>query len=277
MSLDEHSSTPWNRREWPQLQGIRAADLGEATSLDLSCSRLSPQDVHLLSGLVKTSTRLTRLCLFESSGVTPDGVEELCEAMTQSPSLVEVILSRVSLGLPGALKLSAMLQMRPYVSVLDLADCKLDDDAAEHLAAAVFDNPVLTELNLADNAISCRGAVALADALLSKCALTRLFVQRNQVGDDGASAFVQVIIDGALSTLSLAGNPFEVKTAKRLFDAMPFSPTVTRLDLGRVGGRDGNSYLLALEPYFKRNRSNNLNRNGSLLTLLCRTFKMQTL
>ncbi|CAG5051076.1 unnamed protein product [Parnassius apollo] len=134
---------------------------------------------------------------------------------------------------PYGVKAMAMaLQHNRNVTVIDLTDNFLNDDACYHLSEMLVVNSVIKELNLSGCRIGPSGAKRLFANLPTNRSLQCLNLSRNELGDEGVKYIAESIIDGLeVPQLYLNYNNLTGDSANCLTESLEFNNKITHLDL----------------------------------------------
>ncbi len=82
------------------------------------------------------------------NGISSRGVEDLCEAVSKSGSIVHLNLSQNGFGLAGSRSLTCALRVCQRLVRIDLSETKLGDDGVAALSIGLVGHGSLSELNL---------------------------------------------------------------------------------------------------------------------------------
>jgi Ran GTPase-activating protein (RanGAP) involved in mRNA processing and transport len=158
--------------------------------------------------------------------------------------------------------ISSILSLPPFLQRLDLARCKMDDNAIASVAASLMkgksrltdlvlqDNDIgadgmaaiaaslrhateLSILNFQSNYIGADGAIAVGGMLKDKLKLTQLWLGGNSLGNDGVTAIAASLLRATeLSDLDLQANSISVDGAKAVADMLEDKLKLFQLRLG---------------------------------------------
>lgn len=151
--------------------------LGDPTALELA-QRFPPQ--------------LRVLCL-PSSHLGPEGALCLAQALEQCPHIEEVSLAENNLA-GGVPHFSKRL---PLLRQIDLASCKIEDQAAKHLATNLTLCPALEKLLLSWNFLGDEVAAELAQVLPQMGQLKTVDLEKNRITACGAQLLAQGLVQGS--------------------------------------------------------------------------------
>lgn len=176
--------------------------LGEPTALELA-QRLPPQ--------------LRVLCL-PSSHLGPEGALGLAQALEQCPHIEEVSLAENNLA-GGVPRFSKRL---PLLRQIDLEFCKIEDQAARHLAANLTLFPALEKLLLSGNLLGDEVAAELAQVLPQMGQLKKVNLEWNRITARGAQLLAQGLVQGScVPVIRLWNNPILNDVAQSLQSQEP--------------------------------------------------------
>ncbi|XP_028626167.1 protein NLRC5 isoform X2 [Grammomys surdaster] len=176
--------------------------LGDPTALGLA-QRLPPQ--------------LRVLCL-PSTHLGPEGALCLAQALEQCPHIEEVSLAENNLA-GGVPHFSKML---PLLRQIDLGSCKIEDQAAKHLATNLTLCPALEKILLSWNLLGDEMAAELAQVLPQMGQLKRVDLEKNQITACGAQLLARGLVQGScVPVIRLWSNPIPAKVAQSLQNQEP--------------------------------------------------------
>ncbi|XP_051024520.1 LOW QUALITY PROTEIN: protein NLRC5 [Acomys russatus] len=176
--------------------------LGDPTALELA-QRLPPQ--------------LRVLCL-PSSNLGPEGVLCLAQALEQCPHIEEVSFAENNLagGVPQFCK------RLPLLKQIDLVSCKIEDQAAKHLATNLMLCPALEEILLSWNLLGDEAAAELAQVLPQLGQLKKVDLEKNRITACGAQLLAQGLVQGScVPVIRLWNNPIPADVARNLQSQEP--------------------------------------------------------
>lgn len=176
--------------------------LGDPTALELA-QRFPPQ--------------LRVLCL-TSSHLGPEGALCLAQALEQCPHIEEVSLAENNLA-GGVPHFSKRL---PLLKQINLVSCKIEDQAAKHLATNLTLCPALEKLLLSWNHLGDEMAAELAQVLPQMGQLKRVDLEKNQITACGAQLLAQGLVHGScVPVIRLWNNPIPACVAQSLQSQEP--------------------------------------------------------
>lgn len=176
--------------------------LGDPTALELA-RRFPPQ--------------LRVLCL-TSSHLGPEGALCLAQALEQCPHIEEVSLAENNLA-GGVPHFSKRL---PLLKQINLVSCKIEDQAAKHLATNLTLCPALEKLLLSWNHLGDEMAAELAQVLPQMGQLKRVDLEKNQITACGAQLLAQGLVQGScVPVIRLWNNPIPACVAQSLQSQEP--------------------------------------------------------
>ncbi|EGW00063.1 Protein NLRC5 [Cricetulus griseus] len=171
--------------------------LGDPTALGLA-QRLPPQ--------------LRVLCL-PSSHLGPEGALCLAQALEQCPCIEEFSLAENNL----AGNVPHFCKSLPLLRHIDLISCKIDDQAAKHLATSLMLCPALEEISLSWNLLGDEVAAELAQVLPQMEQLKRVDLEKNRITACGAQLLAQGLVQGScVPVIRLWNNPIPADVAQSL-------------------------------------------------------------
>lgn len=176
--------------------------LGDPTALGLA-RRLPPQ--------------LRVLCL-PFSHLGPEGALSLAQALEQCPHIEEVSLAENNLagGVPHFCK------RLPLLRQINLISCKIEDQAAKHLATNLMLCPGLEEVLLSWNLLGDEVAAELAQVLPQMGQLKKVDLEKNQITARGARLLAQGLVQGScVPVIRLWKNPIPADVAQSLQSQEP--------------------------------------------------------
>lgn len=177
-------------------------DLGDPTALGLA-QRLPPQ--------------LRVLCL-PSSHLGPEGTLCLAQALEQCPHIEEVSLAENNLS-GGVPRFSNRL---PLLRQIDLVSCKIEDQAAKHLATTLMLCPALEKILLSWNLLGDEVAAELAQVLPQMGQLKRVDLETNRITARGAQLLARGLVQGScVPVIRLWNNPIPAQVAQSLQSQEP--------------------------------------------------------
>ena len=120
----------------------------------------------------------------------------------------------------------------PSLMNLDLGDCGLTQDGAEHIARLIENNNSITILTISGNSIQLEGWQKISKALSSNTSIENLSLDFNKIGDAEAI----VIAEGlqrckSLRSVDLEGNKIGDNGGRRLFEAVKLNKSIVDLTL----------------------------------------------
>nr|XP_042133231.1 protein NLRC5 [Peromyscus maniculatus bairdii] len=176
--------------------------LGDPTALGLA-QRLSPQ--------------LRVLCL-PSSHLGPEGALGLAQALKQCPHIEEFSLAENNL----AGRVPYFCKSLPRLRKIDLISCKIDDQAAKHLATSLMFCPALEEILLSWNLLGDEVAAELAQVLPQMGQLKRVDLEKNRITACGAQLLAHGLVQGScVPVIRLWNNPIPADVAQSLQSQEP--------------------------------------------------------
>lgn len=174
----------------------------------------------------------------------PDDGQELylalCKEMDQCPVrgfhrnlLCNYINLRYYGVNPVGIRAMAMaLKRNTNVTVLDLTDNWLTEDASYHIGALLLDNACLQELCLANCRIGPTGTQYISEAINTNRSLKSLDLSGNCIGNDGIEHLANAMQRGLeITWLNLSNNKLSAKAALALAEAIDCSCKLTHFDL----------------------------------------------
>jgi Ran GTPase-activating protein (RanGAP) involved in mRNA processing and transport len=190
---------------------------------------------------------LTSLCL-DQTQLTPEGLRFLLESLPKpssfsslpssaalsSSSLLELNLSRNSLGLDGVQRLAAcLLAPTQKIQTLVLSSCGIDRHGVSILADCLLQNTTVHYLNVSDNAFGDRGAAAWITLLQTNHDMKGLNVQNCQVSEEPCQ---RVLADQLRYNNSFLKAMFSTKVSLAILDSVSLMESISSDYLGGGGG-----------------------------------------
>ncbi|XP_078703405.1 NACHT, LRR and PYD domains-containing protein 12-like [Branchiostoma floridae x Branchiostoma belcheri] len=203
-----------------------------SVSLRLSAScRLSAALQHLLQ-VAGSDVRQLKIC-FPNPG-DDAAASYVTSLLSRSfPRLqLDVRLFHCQVGADRMGILAARLRSAPCLMTLYLEGTRLDDEAAEALAHALFYVPLLEELELSNNQIGDSGMTAISKEIHNVPNLTFLGVNDNDAGDASIVAMATKLKHvPRLRELRFGGNTLSASGIRTFFAVVPKMQNLDTLDL----------------------------------------------
>ena len=119
---------------------------------------------------------------------------EALAKLISSPTLTDLIISRLTLKTDDVKALAAAIPGSPALKSLALSHCSLDDEACSALAVAVHDSSKVESLDLSCNSISDEGCIAIATALTGNQSVKFLRLWGNiKISQNGFDALADML------------------------------------------------------------------------------------
>ena len=135
-------------------------------------------------------------------------------------SLQDVRLLGNLLMTNGVIKIAQSLSKLSTLKILYISGNKIDDRAADVLAAVILNNTKLDDLFLNDNVFQV-GGIKIAQALKNISSLTRLEFNNNGLPDSVAEDLAAAIVSNSgLSSIGIMNNDFEASGVIAITQAM---------------------------------------------------------
>ncbi|XP_078592180.1 leucine-rich repeat-containing protein 73-like [Branchiostoma floridae x Branchiostoma japonicum] len=178
--------------------------------LSLRGCKIDDEDFGPLATAIGESKSIVQLNL--NLGVVSDSSRArlLGEALTRNRSLNSLFLHGSPLGDEGLTVLIPSLSTHPFLTSLDLGDCRLGDGSIKLISALLPPDGArqgIHDLTLSANpAITARGWAQLSVALASSSTIRTLCLDYNSIGDYGAG-MLAVVVAGSrtLEVLDMEG------------------------------------------------------------------------
>ena len=120
----------------------------------------------------------------------------------------------------GIIKIAQSLRKLSTLKILYISDNKIDDRAADVLAAVILNNTKLDDLFLNDNLFQV-GGIKIALALKNLSSLTKLEFNNNGLSDSVAEDLAAAIVsNGELSSIGIMNSDFEASGVIAITQAM---------------------------------------------------------
>ena len=129
--------------------------------------------------------------------------------------------SKNNLQSTGAIKIAKALQYVSTLTKLNIIDNCITDEAADDIAAAIYNNIELQELNISKNNLRSTGIIKIAKALQNISTLMKLNISDNYITDEAADDIAAAIYNNIdLQELNISKNTLQsisaIKIAKPL-------------------------------------------------------------
>eukprot|EP01083_Nonionella_stella_P031481 86207_1 len=121
---------------------------GDAEIFEFSQKHVDRKD---LVGIVVASDRVLSIERTSSDEASENGIRALCQLVSQNLALVVFHLNGQRLGAWRTPLLIQALCGHPSLAVVDLYDCKIDNDGARFIIQNLKDNPSISRINLGGN------------------------------------------------------------------------------------------------------------------------------
>ena len=149
-----------------------------------------------------------------------EAADDIAAVLFHNTKLQELYLSDNNFR-AGTIKIAKGLQKATNLTILNLNNNNIGEEAADDIAAVLFHNIKLQELYLSDNNFRTAGAIKIAKGLQNATNLTILDLDNNNIGEEAADDIAAVLSHNTkLQQLYLGGNNFEkvgiIKIAKGL-------------------------------------------------------------
>lgn len=157
---------------------IRNLSENRISSFTAPSSKLSPEQIKMLTEALSTNTSLKHLTLYWQN-LGASGAEQLAHALTINKTLVTLNLDMNDFGDRGVQYLAAAFAIHPTLTDVNISRCLISDVGAQHLATALTTSTSLQRLRLSNNNISDVGAQHLLNSLNTNQSLLHLDLQHN--------------------------------------------------------------------------------------------------
>ncbi|CAF1325009.1 unnamed protein product [Adineta ricciae] len=254
----------------------KITDNGNNTTLNLSSSNLTDQDMEFVAYTLKTNTVVTTLYLNDNQiGVV--GTEYLADGLQMNRTLTRLDIYTNQIGPIGAGHLAEALKVNTTLNILDLRNNQIGENGAQHLANALTVNRSLTYIDLRWNQIGDNGAEKLAEMLRTNQTLQQLWLSNNQIGDGGAQHIANALTTNqTLKEVYLGANAITDVGAQHFANMLENNRILTGLDLN--GNQITNTGAQQLANALNNNRKFNHencyfeNRNDTRNTTLTHLY-----
>lgn len=195
-----------------------------------------PQDVEVADErataiareISASANKLVSLTFIECK-FSDDGLSSIVDSFRKSRTIKTVMFRNMHLTKSAVTTIAQALP--PNLQELYLPGNKLDDNAAEILAAAFVCCKKLQFVDLHENDIGDAGAIAISNALPKCPKLTEISLNSNKIGDLGTSALA-----ACMSKLHYAGlrdNPWTIEGIRCISEALKTTTTLRHICLAR--------------------------------------------
>jgi Ran GTPase-activating protein (RanGAP) involved in mRNA processing and transport len=188
--------------------------------LNLSNNYLDTEGFSIISDLLASAPlSLTDLQLQSCFG-SAQAIKNLSCGLKVNKSLLSLDLRGNEIRPEGALALAEVLTLNK-LKVINLTDCQLGPEGAQHLFAALASNNGLETLHIGDNNIGDAPCEALGLALESNRTIRHLVIMENNISDEGVALICRGLQrNRSLCHLGVQWNPLTNKSARSLGDAL---------------------------------------------------------
>ena len=205
------------------------------------------EDCAQLALLIANTDTLERLDIAQNS-LSSNSVASIMEGLLQNSTIQHLSMYGSHFSEENCMSLASLLQQAEcQLGELDISECNVSGEGAEHLAAALINNHSLRVLmNISHNPIGDIGATAFGDMVRNNTALTRLHLNRCGITSEGCVQLAAGLTEN--TTLQTLWMSVGVEGAKALSKAIEENKTLRwlRLDDDDSLGEGVDSLLASL-------------------------------
>lgn len=240
----------------PALTNILKALAQEKTTLRVELtSAWTPQDIRILTRVLRTNTNLTTVTLRGSKTVSDKVFAVLVDTLQTHPTLTNLTLRHpptTAMGKKTLSALSNLIRHSPALTHLTLRENKLNDADIKQLSK-VLPKSRLQHLDLGNNFITDKGVNHLTGALKKNTTLTSLHVHSNQIKKKGAVQLAKFSNQKpTLLDLNLAYNPVSPEGTREVMGLLQRNTHLQSLNLDNLVMEDS---LYSLMDLVQNNRT----------------------
>ena len=225
--------------------------------------------IKIAKALQHTST-LTALSI-GNNNVGEEAAEKIATVLSHNTELEELYLDNNSFKTAGMIKISRALQNLSTLTVFNIGNNKVGEEAADDVCAILSLNNKLEAIYLYDNDFKTVGMIKIAKALQSTSILKVLSIGSNSVGEEAADYFSVVLSQNTeLQKLYLYDNNFKTVGMIKIAKALWNTSTLKVLNIGSndIGEQAANDIAKVLSYNTKLNEiylyNNNFKTTGMM-------------
>ena len=204
-----------------------ADDIAAAISSNMSLQELNLGSNNLQSsGTIRIARTLQknsslRKLYIDHNKITDEAADDIAAAISCNIHIQELNLGSNNLQSSGTIRIVKTLQKISSLRKLYFDHSKINDEAADDIAAAISCNIHIQELNLGSNNLQSSGTIRIVKTLQKISSLTKLYIDHNNITDEAADDIAAAISSNMnLQELNLGGNDLQtsgiIKIAKSL-------------------------------------------------------------
>ncbi|XP_013382113.1 leucine-rich repeat-containing protein 74B [Lingula anatina] len=206
------------------------------TVINIRNRTLGSKHIKALAEALKKNTTVQVLIL-EGNTMEGEGIQEVCEMLTENDFITEVNLSRNRLGsrhslLNGPYYISDMMRKNNTLTHLDLSYNDLTENDAMFIAFGMEGNFRISHLNLSHNDFEEGGAQYIGKALMENRSIETLNLSWNHIRRKGAVIIARALQSNKnLTHVDLSWNGFGYEGALALGQALKRNKYMKELDI----------------------------------------------
>ena len=235
------------------------------SSLKLNDSDIGDAGATALAEVLRTSTTLNSLGLWNNPGIGNPSVTSLCEALKVNTTLSSLNLSETGISDAGVLSLVEVLKTNTSsLTSLSLSDIKISHHSVKSIAEVLRVNTTLKELEFEGNKVGVGGAKLIAESLKANTTLKLLSLSRNSIKAPCGRLFSDALkVNQTLESLTLEENALGAHGAQLLSEGLRVNTSLRHLDLsGNSMGYKGAESIAETTRIYASLTSLRLSRNS---------------
>ena len=231
-----------------------AVDIAAALSRNATLQTLDLQNNRFnAAGIIKIAKALqniSTLTVFDISNnnIGEQAADDIASVLSHNNKLQTLDLRNNSFK-AAMIKIAKALQNNVTLTVLDISNNNIGEEAADEIATALSCNARLQTLNLQNNNFKTTGMIKIAKALQNISTLTWFDISSNNVSEEAAGNIAKALSHSTrLQALNLRNNSFKSAGIIEIAKALQNISTLTVLDISNnnVGEQAANYIAIVL-------------------------------
>ena len=179
--------------------------------INLAQNHIGTQSITALSRLNTSLVSKLHVINLEGNNLCDKNISLLCNSLSISDKIVELILSRNKISQEGALALANYIKYTTHLLKLDLSWNNIRGDGGKHICSALSDNECIRVMDLSWNSLASPAeencSLALAETFRNNVKLVHLDISHNQfTGSDCEKLAEGLATNHTLLGLHIEGN-----------------------------------------------------------------------
>ena len=190
--------------------------------------------------------------------------DDIAVVLSHSTQLQELYLNNNNFKTAGMIAIAKSLQNISTLTVFNIDNNKVDEEAADDIATVLSHNTKLQVVKLNSNSFKTVGMIKIAKALQNISTLTKFCIYNNNVGEEAADDIATVLSHNTkLQVVNLDGNSFKTAGMIKIAKALLNISTLTQFCIYNNNvGEEAADYVATVLSHNTKLQVVNLNSNS---------------